>query len=299
MLNMSTPSFDALIQSLTLKKMEKIWMHNLAENLPTIRKAHDISEIPKQKGKSALVIGAGPSIKYVNLKFLRKWNGIVICADRMLLPLLKMRVKPFASVSVDGSEKIADFYKDPFVQRRMNKVKAVLSCQTTHPSVSAVIPLESQYYFTSIWDDPFAEMSITRIFHELTEKTMMATDGNAGSCAFQLALYLESSPIGLIGIDFCYDELDPLKTTYQETFRIISGGDPQKFLSNYRTGTTWAGKQVLTDIMFLTYYKILVPQIEIAEKNGTTTHNLGEYSILPAEKVKPMNFEKFLKDFPA
>lgn len=289
--------FDQLIQLLTLKKMEKVWMHNLAENLPTIRKAHDICDIPKQTDKPCLVVGAGPSIKHINLKLLRRWNGIIICADRMIKPLLQLRVKPFISLTVDGSEKICDFFNDPLVQKYLSKIKTVLNCQTTHPEVSKLIPLDSQHYFVGMWDDPFSDgISITRIFQELTDKKIMQTAGNAGAAAWFLALFLGCNPIALLGIDFAYDTLNPEETLYNETFKILSGNNPQKYWENYKQTTTWAGKQVLTDIMFLTYYKSLVPQLlEVKEK--TKTYNLGEYSIIPAEAAEPMRLKIFLKNF--
>lgn len=285
-------SFPDLIQKLTLKKMEKVWMHNLAENLSTIRKAHDISEIPKYKDKSAIVIGAGPSIKHKKLALLRKWNGAIFAADRMLLPLLRRHVIPDFVVTVDGSEKITGFYKHPLVQQHISDVKAVLSCQTTHPNVSANIPLDSQYYFTSLWDNPLADISITRIFQELTDKKILQTGGNAGSCAFFLAYYLDLNPIGLLGIDFAYNTLNVEDTLYYQTFKLLSGGDSKKLAKNYRRTTTWAGKRVLTDLMFLTYYKILVPQLKEA---NVETFNLGEYSILPETVAEPISYKKFLK----
>jgi hypothetical protein len=86
------------------------------------------------------------------------------------------------------------------------------------------------------------------------------------------------------------------ETTYFDTFKTLANGDEQKFLSYYRQGTTWAGKKVLTDQMFLTYYQLLAQQLEKA-KEKTTTYNLGEYSILEEDKAKPMKFESFISAF--
>ena len=283
--------FPDLIQLLTLKRMESQWMQNMGENLQVIRKGHDISEIPKQD-KPAIIIGAGPSVKHEKLSLLRKWTGVVVCCDRMLVPLLKKRVVPHFVTSVDGSPKIAEFYRDALVQKHVHEIKCVLSVQTTHPDVVKALPNDSMFWFTSIWDNPFNQMSVTRIFHHLSNKTMMSSLGNTGAAAWELSRYLHCNPIGLLGIDFAYESLDFSKSTYFETFKILSGGDVQRFLKNYRFATTWAKKKVLTDLMFLTYYKILVPQLACAK---VKTFNLGKYSILPADKAEPLSFKKFIK----
>lgn len=279
---------------MTLQRMEKVWMRNLAENLSTIRKAHNISEIPKQPGRSAIVLGAGPSTKYVDLSLLKDWKGVLISCDRQLPKLLEMGIEPYCVTTVDGSELIADFYKAPLVQEHAKNFRVVLSCQTTHPSVSAALPLESQYYFVGLWDDPFALFSITRIFQELTDKMILETGGNTGSCAFYLAYFLGCNPIGLLGIDFAYDTLNHTQTIYYETFKAIAGNDPKRMLSFYRKGLSSAGKPLLTDEMFLTYYNNLMPSLQQVH-NKIKVYNLGEYSLLPAEVAEPIGFEEYLK----
>ena len=271
--------------------MESQWMQNMGENLQVIRKGHDISEIAKQN-KAAIIIGAGPSVKHEKLALLRNWNGVVVCCDRMLLSLLKKRVVPQFVTSVDGSPKIAEFYSNKLVQQHIHGIKCVLSVQTTHPDVVKALPNASMFFFVSIWDNPLNQISVTRIFHHLSNKTMMSSLGNTGAAAWELSQYLQCNPIGLLGIDFAYESLDFSKSTYFETFKILSGGDVQRFLKNYRFATTWAGKKVLTDLMFLTYYKILVPQLASA---NAKTFNLGKYSILPAGTAEPLSFKNFIK----
>lgn len=287
-------SFADLIQSLTLKRMEKTWMQNLAANLSLIRASHDISEIPKLNGRPALVVGAGPSVKNVDWCMLREWKGTIFVCDRMLPELISNGLTPSFATTVDADAKVADFYGQ-VPKAELAKVKVVLN-QTVSPATLGKIPCESLYFFVAYWDDPFATVSLTRIFQELTGKTIMPTSGNTGSAAWNLAYYLECNPVGLLGIDFCYDTMNAQKTTYFETFKTLSTGDPQKFLEYYRQGTTWAGKKVLTDQMFLTYYVLLAEQLEKA-KGKTVTYNLGEYSILEEGKAKPMKFESFLSAF--
>jgi len=274
--------------------MEKVWMRNLAENLPTIRSSHDINDIPKFSGRPALVVGAGPSVlqqKGLGKK-LRKWKGVIFCCDRMLPELARDRVTPHFVTTVDADEKIADFYS-AVSRARLLKVKVVMN-HIVSPVTVAQVPSESRYFFVGYWDDPFNKVSLTRIFHELTGKTIMPTSGNTGSAAWNLALFLGCNPIGMLGLDFAYATMNASETTYFETFKTLSGGDEQKFLSYYRQGSTWAGKKVLTDQMFLTYYVLLAQQLEKAK---ATTYNLGEYSIIEESKAKPMKLERFLNTF--
>lgn len=275
--------------------MQKVWMNNFAENLPTIRKADDIKKLPKSK-KPAIVIGAGPSLKHVDLKQLRNWNGLVFACDRMFPELQKIGVYPDYVTTVDGNPMVADFYSDVDFNC---KTRVVLACQTTHPDIAKLIPLELQHYFVGLWDNPLNPASLTRMFHLMTNKMIMSTGGNTGACSWNLAHFLGCNPIGVLGLDFGYDTLNFEKTTYFKTFKVLASIngklDLNLFKSYYRRVTSAAGFEMLTDQMFLTYFQLFKRLLTTAK---VKTYNLGRHSILPKTLVPFVEFETFLEKTP-
>jgi len=285
-----------LVQRLTFEKMQSQWMRNMAVNMPEILKGKDIKDLPKHLNESCLVIGAGPSVKrFRQLDVLAQsnWKGIIICADKQLIPLLKRGVKPLAVCTVDGEAIIKKFYDDPVVDRYKDDVKAVFSAVTVHPEVVKRCPFE-KYWFVPLWDSPLKVTSLTRTFHLMTQKSMMGAYGNSGACAWAIAHFIGANPIGLIGVDYAYYTDDIRKTTYFESLKVLSGGDMEKLLGFYKRTKTWAGYEVVTDIYWLTYLQMFLPALNKAK---VTTYNLSPLSIITNEKVKGMRLEKFLEKF--
>jgi intein/homing endonuclease len=164
----------------------------MALNMPEILAGKDIKDLPRFDGQPCLIIGAGPSIRqFRQLEVLAKsgWKNPIICSDRMLIQLLKRKIKPDIVVTVDGESVVQKFYRHPLVEKFKGEVKAALCASTVHPDVLKHCPLE-KYFFIALWDNPLNPTSLTRAFHLMTQKTMLETYGNAGSCAFSIAYYL-------------------------------------------------------------------------------------------------------------
>jgi len=289
-------TLSSLVQKLTFEKMQAEWMRNFAVNMPQILKGKDIKDLPKLNGRPCLVIGAGPSIsRFHQLEVLAKskWTHPVICADKMVISLLKRKIKPFAVCSVDGEAVVSKFYNSSIVDANRDFVRAVLCANTVHPEVLKRCPLE-KYFFLALWDNPLNPTSLTRAFHLMTGKTMLETYGNAGSCAFSIAYYLGCSNIGLVGLDYSYYTNDIKKTTYYESLKTLSGGNMAKLLSFYKRTKTWAGYEVLTDIYWLTYLQMFLPALERAKAE---IYNLSPLSIIASERVKGMHLKEFLERF--
>jgi intein/homing endonuclease len=135
--------------------MQGLWFRNMALNIPQILDGKDIKDLPRFDGQPCLVIGAGPSIRqFRQLEILAKskWTHPVICADKMLISLLKRKIKPFAVCSVDGEAVISKFYNNSIVDANKDFVRAVLCANTVHPEVLKRCPFE-KYFFVSVAED--------------------------------------------------------------------------------------------------------------------------------------------------
>jgi hypothetical protein len=276
--------------------MQALWMRNFAVNMPIILQAKDISQLPRYDGEPCIVVGAGPSVKrFRQLEILAeaKWKHPIICADRMLIPLLKRKVKPKVVCTVDGNREIFKFYNSPIVEKAKNAVKAVFCANTVHPTVIKHCPLE-KYFFISLWDNPLQTTSLTRTFHLMTGKTILEAHGNSGSCSWAIAYFMGCSPIGLLGLDYAYYTSNIKNTTYYKTFELLSGKDKSRLPSYYRRVKTWAGYRVLTDVMWLTYLQLFLPALERAKAE---TYNLSPLSIITSRKVKGLDLQEFIENF--
>lgn len=232
----------------------KTWMENLAENLEVIRAAQDISRISKAKGKSAIVVGAGPSFKEKgHIELLKKAkNHTIISTDRMLIPLLESRVIPDFVVSVDGHRKyILPFYESELVNGNLPTL-AVMAV-TIAPNVVNRFP-GKKFFFTPMIDDVEQPASLSLALSYMTETSVLSTGGNTGLSCINLAYYLGYKKIILTGMDQGYTmdtpiensayypifkEADPSMTPerYKELF-LIEGYNPD-FKVKYYTDVTW------------------------------------------------------------
>ena len=85
---------ERIYENLHYKKNYEEWVQNFALNLPDIWNELSARELtpefePLEQQHSAIVIGAGPSLKQHNhLEILAKsdYNGSIICTDRSLVP---------------------------------------------------------------------------------------------------------------------------------------------------------------------------------------------------------------------
>lgn len=285
-----------------------LWMNNMGQNMPDIRRGKRLGELRKKipPSGSALVIGAGPSIeKYSHLEILAEsgYRGAILCCDRMLIPLLKKGIVPDVVASVDGSPEVADFFRDPLVDEHVGELNVVFCAQSTHPDTVKAFK-GAPFWFVAIWDDPINNArSITRLFHWMTgDQEMMNTGGNVGSFLWNVGYMLGKNPIGLIGLDMGYSEEDDLtKTTYYAYLRRmleLRGKDPDDVPRFYRRGYNPDFRNnYYTDILFESYVQTLKRMIDESYKKGLRTYNCTGQGALHGGKVKGIPLKDFLKKY--
>jgi hypothetical protein len=233
-----------------------LWMENIADNIVSIRKSSDISAIPKGIGKSAIIVGAGPSFREKNhiglLQQQEPGSFDIISTDRMFVSLLKAGVIPDMVVSADGHrELIAPFYRSDLITKDL-KTTAVMATMVA-PNVVTAFPGQL-FFFTPMLDDIEQPFSISSAISAMTRTSILSTGGNVGITSIFLAYYLGYKNIILIGMDQGYTlntpieqsqyypiikEADPTMTPerYKETY-IIEGYNPD-FNVHYYTDITW------------------------------------------------------------
>lgn len=288
----------------TWQLKERMWMENLAENLPLILVGRDIRELPKCTD-SAIVIGAGPSVeKYGHLGVIEGsgYGGTIIATDKMLKPCLRQGIVPHLVMTADGDPAIADFYDGAtevanavfrFPDEAVKRTKAVLNALTVHPSTVAKCKFEKFWYMTPV-DDPMASRSVTRAVHFMTKKTILSSFGNVGGEAFNLAMFLGADPVILVGLDYGYPpETPPEETTYYSSYAELAkrqGKKVEEYFTTIRNPNT--GNEVMLDMNWAVYRRLFLQQIKRAK---VRIINCSPISSLFGEGIEFMQLEEALK----
>lgn len=277
----------------TFQLKERLWMENLARNMPRILGGRDIRELPKCDG-SAVVVGAGPSVgKYGHLKLLKEsgYGGTVIATDRMLKPCLKGGITPTIVCSVDGDRTISGFYTD------ISEPKAALNV-IVHPDVAEFCH-GNDYWFMTPVDDPFAPRSVTRAVHLMTRKTILSSFGNVGGQAVNLAMFLGADPVILVGLDYGYPPDTPLgETSYYSAYAELAKRRREK-LENFftRIKNPETGEEVILDMNWATYREIFLRHMRMV-RGKSRVINCSPTSTLFGGGIESMPLEEALEKWP-
>lgn len=231
----------------------KLWIENLAENYPLIKKSECVSKLPKASKKTAIAVGAGPSFKEKkHMELLKKVkNKAIITTDRMIVPLLKAGIMPDYVVSVDGLANISRFYDSPLLKKGISTIG--IMAVTVAPNVANMFP-NKIYFYTPMVDDINQPISATNTISYLTKTPIIASGGNVGITCINVAYYLGYKNIICTGLDLGYatekdieesshyidiKEEDSTMTLekYKELF-VIAGYNPD-FGVNYYTDLAW------------------------------------------------------------
>jgi len=198
-----SPTLHERVQFGTFTNLLKMWMQNLADNLPFIRHGEtaqtiaDIavpepvieqqsefseieSPIVEKNGVklkdapagSAIVVGRGPSLfenKHCELLQKSDYKGLIVASDGGLIPLIESGVIPNFVVTVDGAPVIKKYFDHPLVQENGDKIKFVCTTTINHQVMLTAKELGMQiYWFSPIFDDIRDLESFTRLQKLLT-----------------------------------------------------------------------------------------------------------------------------------
>jgi len=293
----------------------------MGENLAYIRRKDmkSLRDIPESGGKSAIIVGGGPSIAIHNqLETLRdsKYGGQIITCDRMLIPLLKVGIVPNYVVSVDGSPIILNFFKHKLVNQNLDKIK-ILIHMATHPSVTRFLYRNKAqvYWFLahSLYaseeevenSDAIVTLAMTSTKNHIKGIQTLVAGGNVGVAAWASAwVVLHKKIVALIGFDMGYPEGTPLNKTYyyssflehtqatcgKGTFASLATQIPYEKEYN----PAWKS-HTYTDQVFRSYKNIFCSFLEIAPAD-VQTYSCVEGGALYHPKLKYLTLKQFLEE---
>ena len=197
-----------------------IWNESSARDLdPSSNSNYD----PAQH--SAIVIGAGPSIKkkkHLEMLAESNYQGNIVCTDRSLIPCLKAGITPdkfpnFNVVTIDPLELLKKFYDDEIVNRYGEKINGVFSTVISPVTVDIARKAGIKiHWLHSLFDYDEGEKSfnqisalIVRAKSHINGLPAIQTGGNVGTAAWFVSWQiLKCSTVGLIVINHGWDEDD-------------------------------------------------------------------------------------------
>ncbi len=298
------------------------WVKNFALNLNNIwnessARILDPSKDPRYEASehSAIVIGAGPSLKkhnHLDLLANSKYEGTIICTDRSLIPALKAGVTPdkfpkFYVVTIDPLEILKKFYDNEIVDKHGTKINGVFST-VIHPLVVERVRKTGikVHWLHALFDyaegkKSFNQMSalMVRAKNHLHGLPAIQTGGNVGtSCWFIGWKILKCSVIGLVGINHSYDQDDPLESITTH-YKVPNNIDRNSALFKKLFPTIYNPEfrsYCILDPTFQ-YYSNALKEFISRSPDWVTTINATEGGCIFGERIQCSTFEKFLKSY--
>jgi len=255
-----------------------MWMENFRQSLKLIPDdAKTLSHVADQrKGKSALIVGAGPSLKDTDWKTLRRFKGVLIANNKALIPLLKHNIVPDWVVALDGLPEVYNSFNDPVVTEHKGK------CNFLGPTVldASVTDFALSWAKECVWGNPHVPSgsdsklwNLNLVMELLNGLELMRHGGNVGTASWLLAKHLGCNPIGMLGFDMC---AHPDKTwTKDEAVNY-------EYFYNPENDETMA-----LDSPFRAYFSILADVTDLAWEENIATVNLTPVGILHSSSLFP------------
>ena len=315
-------NFD-LIQENT-SNMIDLWLYNFARNIPDFLNGNSVKQLSVFKnGKksiknhrpssSAIVVGAGPSVKKNNhLEILSNSNykDAVVCTDRMLVPCLKNGITPekfpkFYVLTIEPKDVTMKYYEDKIIQKHNKGISVVLSTCTRHEKVELCKKNGLKIFWFHPLIDDFRKLgSINKTMNMMSKSEKnprglsgMQTGGNVGSSAWVFSwAILGCSPITLIGFDLGHPADTPLENTrhYPEYLRIFKNNKSQASKYFKKITNTDLKVKVLSDPIFDFYREAFLDLVTRTPK-WTRTINATEGGSLFGKGIKSLKLKDVLK----
>jgi len=284
-----------------------MWCANIEANFCECKRCGDIQQIrPRFEGRTALIVGAGPSLhRRGHLDALKRakeggWDGDVITTAHALIWCLEAGVIPEIVCIVDGAPVIAQFLDDPRVDQYADDIN-FCACTSIHPDTLNRWPGSKKYFFrTSVpWNIlPNVDTLLAKVQPNYTE---IDSGGNNGTACLSLAVALGMQRVGAIGFDLGYPKGFP----YQETqyWEAYAQSIPEHYKDEadliekvyhdylHTVFGTWS----YYDFVYEVFRNSLFELTTVYRKHGIVDFiNCTEGGTVEHESIRCMSLEKFL-----
>lgn len=213
---------NAANNTVTLEGMFDTWLENFTYNQQIFRKSFGEQDIRKcLKLEDVIVVGAGPSVTDKQLKKLKKWNGAIVCTNKMFPRLLDLDIMPTLCVVVDGNKSVAEPLERLWGMDYEDVSTYFMVATQVDPRVAVILSnFVYVYWFNSLIPEEFMP-NAEYILRKLSGLPTIDTGGNAGLFAAVMAKTLGAKRIALLGMEHCH-KLNPLwKNDEAEKYQII------------------------------------------------------------------------------
>ena len=203
----------------TIMGLMSQWLTNIKDNWYIIDKSPDISEIQNAyKGKTAIIVAAGPSLKDGNYPQELLKSGVnledtvIFSTLHSLKWCLENGIVPQFTGVVDASDLMVEFINSPLVDEHADEI-TMICCASTHPDVFKKWKGKKIFFFRSGIPQNILPNTDTFLSILMPKLTELSTGGNSGASMYSIATFLGCSKIGLIGFDFGYPKEFPYEQT--------------------------------------------------------------------------------------
>ncbi len=186
----------SLINERTLKRFGRLWVRNLAANIPVSARACGVESLEGFfSDMPAIVLAAGPSLDAV-LPFLAeiRRRALLVCVDTALRSLLSVGIEPDFLVIVDPQ-----YWNWRHVGGLSASSSFIVSDATTWPAVFRM-PNRGVFFGSSLF--PLGR----RIDRLLGRRGMLGAGGSVATSAWDFARLAGCSPLWMAGLDLGFPD---------------------------------------------------------------------------------------------
>lgn len=303
-----TPSIADKLNTVTVMHYMELWLRNIYENFleEPFKDIHDVKEhFGTAKEKTAIVIGAGPSLyKYNHLEllaqstFYKQRAGPVLTTSHTLKDCLEAGIIPDYMILLDPEPLMLSHIDHEIIDKYADKITAIFAI-TAHPTVLKRWKGKRLFFLPGISEAtiPNVQAVISSFFPMLNEMNGLA---NAGTFSWSIAKFLGCNTIVLIGMDHGFLADTPVEETPYYSIFEQSFKTREEIIQNcYRFHThSFFKTNSYTDVVYGNFAKNTVAIAKIANKQkGIITKNCTGGGIIDNSAIENQWFEDFLREW--
>jgi hypothetical protein len=322
----------ARLGQMTLDRVGEAVVANAKRNREVLGRGQSIAALrraPLGEGDTAVIVGAGPSIRRRDpAKHLKGYKGAIVCTDSAIFYLLKNGIVPTLVATVDAhATRIVRWFGDPALDREAlakddyfrrqdmdesfaaeletnrqilgllrehgPKMKIAVSTSASKAVVDRVLDTGMQiYWWNPMMDDPDAPNSVSRALYDLNGIPCINGGGNVGASCWMIATeVLEKKRVALTGMDFAYYADTPYEQTqyYKEAVDLVGKDKLDTVFMHLENPDL--GARFYTDPAYMWYRECF---LDMVKESSAQTFNCTEGGILFGEGIRTMPLALFL-----